>query len=91
MQFQGKRFTGILFFVLALAEALNKRLHAAADRLAAETKQRKAVQLEIGRHPVRIGRTNRITLHDTDLPFRIRMVKNGRDEAQKQSHGRGDE
>ena len=47
MQFQGTRFTGILFFVLALAEALNKRLHAAADRLAAKTEERKAVQLEI--------------------------------------------
>ena len=47
MQFQEKRFTGFLFFVLALAEALNKRLHAAADRLAAEAEQRKAVPLEI--------------------------------------------
>lgn len=31
----------------ALAEALHERLHAAADRLAAKTEQRKTVQLEI--------------------------------------------
>ena len=36
-----------LIFALTLTEALHERLHAAADRLAAETEQRKAVQLEI--------------------------------------------
>ena len=57
-----KRFTGFSFFVLALAEALHERLHAAADRLAAEAEQRKAVQLGIRRHPVRIGRANHVEI-----------------------------
>ena len=61
----------ISFLLAALAEALHERLHAAADRLAAEAEQRKAVQLEIGRHPVRIGRANRITLRDMSLALGI--------------------
>ena len=36
-----------LIFALALAEAPDERLHAAADRLAAEAEHRKSGQLEI--------------------------------------------
>ena len=81
----------ISFLFAALAEALHERLHAAADRLAAEAEQRKAVQLEIGRHPVRIGRANLVKMHDSDIASGIVAFKNGRNETQKQSHGRGDE
>ena len=86
-----KRFTGFSFFVLALAEALHERLHASADRLAAEAEQRKAVQLEIRRHPVRIGRANLVEMHDSDITSGIITLKDGRNETQEQGHGRGDE
>ena len=91
MQFQGKRFTGILFFVLALAEAPDERLHAATDHLAAKAEQRKSGQLGIGRHPVRIDWANRIAMYNTGVPPDIRTIKNTWYETQEQRHGRGDE